>query len=316
DIFAYRGRHFGRAIHAFINVSQLITNGGIIVASISSGSLTEEELSAEERQERMIFEAMLSVIPELEEGLRNNTFTPKRLLEVGNSIQRGAAASRGDDVKGIKTAVVDWITHKEHGLVPPIPRNQMGGRGFNHDVTGRLLCPAGLDWSKYPIRRCRERLANKALTVKGDQWPLFLYLNQKYDPHNPWEGFLLGKIVFQGFKHIFTSPSSVTDGTKATRSGNARLHGMMEVTPASIVYTATVVRFALGSSSTFTRSDTVTDSELFYNSLYSFVTHPDENERLAELLESWNKAVFPGSVKSYNAPTENSALARLLADRK
>ncbi len=81
---------------------------------------------------------------------------------------------------------------------------------------------------------------------------------------------------------------------------------MMEVTPASIVYTATLVslsvglhiaadahtsqvRFALGSSSTFTRSDTVTDSELFYNSLYSFVTHPEENERLSELLDKWNK---------------------------
>ncbi len=47
DIFAYRGRHFGRAIHAFINVSQLITTGGIIEASIGSGDLTEEELSAE-----------------------------------------------------------------------------------------------------------------------------------------------------------------------------------------------------------------------------------------------------------------------------
>jgi len=46
----------------------------------------------------------------------------------------------------------------------------------------------------------------------------------------------------QAYKHIFTSPSSVEKETKATRSGNARIHGMTKVTPASIVYIATQVR--------------------------------------------------------------------------
>ena len=29
----------------------------------------------------------------------------------------------------------------------PISLNVKVERGFNHDVTGALLCPAGLDWS-------------------------------------------------------------------------------------------------------------------------------------------------------------------------
>lgn len=45
----------------------------------------------------------------------------------------------------------------------------------------------------------------------------------------------------QAYKHIFTSPSSVEKEPKATRSGNARIHGMTQVTPASIVYIATQV---------------------------------------------------------------------------
>lgn len=45
----------------------------------------------------------------------------------------------------------------------------------------------------------------------------------------------------QTFKHIFTSPSSVEREAKATRSGNARIHGMTEVTRASIAYVATQV---------------------------------------------------------------------------
>ena len=48
----------------------------------------------------------------------------------------------------------------------------------------------------------------------------------------------------QAFKHIFTSPSSVEKEVKATRSGNARLHGMTHVTTASLAYIATQVRWA------------------------------------------------------------------------
>jgi len=47
--------------------------------------------------------------------------------------------------------------------------------------------------------------------------------------------------VMQAYKHIFTSPSSVEKEPKATRSGNARIHGMMQVTLPSIAYVATQV---------------------------------------------------------------------------
>jgi hypothetical protein len=46
----------------------------------------------------------------------------------------------------------------------------------------------------------------------------------------------------EAYKHVFTSPSSVDKVAKATRSGNARIHGMTSVTPASIAYIATQVR--------------------------------------------------------------------------
>jgi hypothetical protein len=47
--------------------------------------------------------------------------------------------------------------------------------------------------------------------------------------------------VMQAYKHIFTSPSSVEKEPKATRSGNARIHGMTQVTLPSIAYVATQV---------------------------------------------------------------------------
>jgi hypothetical protein len=45
----------------------------------------------------------------------------------------------------------------------------------------------------------------------------------------------------QAYKHIFTSPSSVEKEVKATRSGNARIHGMTRVTTGSLAYVATQV---------------------------------------------------------------------------
>jgi hypothetical protein len=45
----------------------------------------------------------------------------------------------------------------------------------------------------------------------------------------------------QAFKHILTSPSSVEKENRATRSGNAHIHGMTRVTSASIAYVATQV---------------------------------------------------------------------------
>ena len=109
----------------------------------------------------------------------------------------------------------------------------------------------------------------------------------------------------QAFKYIFTSPSSVDKEPKATRSGNARLHGMTKVTPASIAYIATQVgvvctavfeltevvqvRFALSSSPVFSRTDTATDSERFYNSILDLFFDPEEQEEVNDLLGWWNR---------------------------
>jgi len=62
-------------------------------------------------------------------------------------IQKGASGARADDTKGMKVAIIDWITPKGQSLTPHIPRNVKSGCGFHHDHTGALLCPAGLNWN-------------------------------------------------------------------------------------------------------------------------------------------------------------------------
>jgi hypothetical protein len=52
-----------------------------------------------------------------------------------------------DLTKSLKSVVIDWISPPGQSLGPPLARNIKADRAFNHDRTGFLLCPAGLDWT-------------------------------------------------------------------------------------------------------------------------------------------------------------------------
>jgi hypothetical protein len=48
------------------------------------------------------------------------------------------------------------------------------------------------------------------------------------------------------------------------------------------------LRFALSASAVFCRSDTLTDSELFYETVLQFLDDPEEKDEVDELLNWWN----------------------------
>jgi hypothetical protein len=70
----------------------------------------------------------------------------QKLIDTSIKIQKGVSSARSDDTKSLKGAVIDWIGDQGQSLDPPLARNVKTDRGFNHDRTGYLLCPAGLDW--------------------------------------------------------------------------------------------------------------------------------------------------------------------------
>lgn len=57
------------------------------------------------------------------------------------------------------------------------------------------------------------------------------------------------------------------------------------------------VRFALGSSATFSRNDKLTDSERFYKTIVDFLESPSEHEEVTELLRWWNRCYLIPSPK-------------------
>ncbi|KIM59494.1 hypothetical protein SCLCIDRAFT_1217696, partial [Scleroderma citrinum Foug A] len=209
-------------VHAFCNVQTLLTNG--IVLMSEDINLNDESLTAIEWKEYAIFKELLCMVPSIEAHLMESS--EEMVTTIAELIQKGINGARADDTKGVKS----------QSLNPHIPRNVKSGRGFNHEHTGALLCPAGLNWANI---KTRTKLVNGQIQVAGDQWPIFLYANYTYNMEDPWNGLLQSGLLILAFKHIFTSPSSVDQEPKATHSGNAQIHGMRSVTKASIAYVVT-----------------------------------------------------------------------------
>ncbi|KAF8190092.1 hypothetical protein BJ912DRAFT_850336 [Pholiota molesta] len=320
DPLVHHGRHFGRTVHALCNIDTLLANGIRCMGELSEEP--EEAFTAQQRREHKVFHLLLRIVPGLEERLMTAD-SEQDIHHIASLLQKGASSARSDDTKSLKSAIIDWLSPPGQPLIPPLARNVKINRGFNHEITGALLCPAGVDWSNKDIK---QKLRTGELTVAGDQWPALLYRNYKYDEDDPWNGLLQSQIlikasdpqfadVTQAFKHIFTSPSSVEKEAKATRSGNARIHGMSHVTRASIAYVATQTRFALSSAAVFTRTDMVTDSERFYGSVLDLLEDPKEIKEVDTLLAWWDRQVFPNSTASSRPVSKDSALARIKAKR-
>ncbi|TFK18258.1 hypothetical protein FA15DRAFT_683331 [Coprinopsis marcescibilis] len=280
----HTGRHFGRIIYAFANVHALIMVGSTIYRLLC---------------ELHVYNDLMTIVPGLEEQLLSSS--EEETMFAANMIQKGANSACSDDTKSLKGVVIDWIAPSDG---EPL--------GFNHERTGFLLCPAGFDWADAEIK---QQLKNKELLVTGAHWPNFLYRNEKFDPDEPWRGLLRGELIVKAYKHIFTSPSSVGIEPKATRSGNARIHGMSSVTRASVAYVATQVRFALCDTNVFSRTDKETDSETFYVLLLELLEDPEEQGEVKELLLWWNRQIFPSFSTVKRIAPSNTALAKIKEKR-
>ncbi|KAG2069895.1 hypothetical protein BDR04DRAFT_1118827 [Suillus decipiens] len=284
------GQHFGQTVFALCNYPSLLTAGILRLEELQDSPI--EDYPADVQREHKVFIELIDSYPDLIDCLTKGK--EEDVIHLG----KGTSGARGDDTKTLKSAVLDWIVPRGQAVILPLSHNIKSDRGFNHEATGALLCPTGLDWSN---PETKQNLKSGELAVQGDQWPIFLYAESHYNVEDPWKGLLKSDILIFGFKHVFTSLSSVDKEPKATRSGNAYLHSMKSVW------------FALSSSSVFSCTDTVTDSENFYHSILDLLDDPDETEEVTDLLMWWTRCVFPNSSSSQHCISKDSALSKIRA---
>ncbi|KAG1733431.1 hypothetical protein EDB19DRAFT_1911569 [Suillus lakei] len=175
---------------------------------------------------------------------------------------QGADGARGNDTSKLKALISEWV-NREFKPDHPVDPNDKHSCGFTNDVCGRLLCPAEIDWNnpEFEITR-RDHI------VMDLSFLAFLYDKYTTNPDDLEEGLFKGKILLQGYKAVFTSPSSAKDiegnGDGADVIRNNRLAKksstdvkvkkhvvqiikMRKVTPRSIAYITCQVRFTLSS---------------------------------------------------------------------
>ncbi|KAG1842831.1 hypothetical protein F4604DRAFT_1938527 [Suillus subluteus] len=205
-----------------------------------------EDFSAEERREHHVFEQLLESHPGLLERLKNGS--DEDIIHVG---ELGAAGARGDNMKTLKNLKID--------------------RGFNHDLTGFLLCPVGLDWNDSQTKEVYEVANYGSVEINGQ----FLCT-----PIIPMTLKIRGTVSFGAV--YWYALISMSSHLQALHCHFYRIY----CDSGSICLELVLC---------ILRTDTTTDSETFYHSLLDLLDDPDESKEVDELLTWWNRQVFPTS---------------------
>ena len=186
-----------------------------------------------------------------------------------------------------------------------------------------------LGWSVcWLLSRTKDKLRSGEMAVSGDQWPIFLYHGYNYDHEDPWNGLFRSillvsvgssrTLLCMKWWSLFRRGISIYSHRRAL--SKKRLKPRDRVMPAfmgwpkwpplrlrmllpryltictvtTVLYlmTSLQVRFALSSSPVFSRTDTSTDSERFYNSILDLFEDADEKEEVNDLIMWWNRYVL------------------------
>ena len=65
-------------------------------------------------------------------------------------LKKGADRARADDANTLKHSAVTWLNQQQPPPHPLLLIDDKQGRGFNHDLTGSLLCPVDFNWLDAP----------------------------------------------------------------------------------------------------------------------------------------------------------------------
>ncbi|KAG1853508.1 hypothetical protein F4604DRAFT_1686312 [Suillus subluteus] len=196
------------------------------------------------------------------------------------TLKKGADAARSDDTSTLKDLIAAWMNQDFHPS-PLLRPDDKQSRGFVHDVCGKLLCPSEWEWGNDLVKTgiC-DRTSD--YIVSENSWPLFLYEGYVVSSDNLEQGLFKLKVLVQ------LNQAKV-------KMCMASIIGMRKVTPRSIAYVVSQVRFTLSSISSWHSVDSNFDYEAFWNNVVDFFENcpgPVAQHRVTKLLEWWTRKIF------------------------
>ncbi|KAJ3514959.1 hypothetical protein NMY22_g14577 [Coprinellus aureogranulatus] len=252
--------------------------------------------------------------------------------EMYSATSRGYSNAQSDDISKLKTAVGNWLNEWSDPSISHIPLKTTSreGRGLQHDLCGKLLCPIDINWNDLEVR---EKVRSCEPGHELSMFARALYAGYTGDPAKLQEGYLRSMLLVKVYRHIFTSPSSAQDidalaendenaapPKKKSRTSKGRcvvqLNMMSRVTPRSIAYAAVQLLFALSNAAQWCEeSEGLVYRDVYYEIVDFLSPEDDDTKKLVrELLDWWNKQVFPGAshsrISSKSAPSGRDRLAQ------
>lgn len=97
-------------------------------------------------------------------------------------------------------------------------------RGLGDDVCGRLLCPSTQDWDDEQTRQ-DIRLLN--ICVTADDFPKFLWEEERVDARDMNKGFLCGGLLIKVLLAVLIGPAATNSDTRQNSGagGGTQIYG-------------------------------------------------------------------------------------------
>ncbi|KAG1876076.1 hypothetical protein C8R48DRAFT_591507, partial [Suillus tomentosus] len=283
NYYLAQGRGIRRIVALFDNIEDLVTE--------NDRRYDEDAATFDQDRLQTAYDILTRTLPWI--VTRSSELEHDDYLRMIKMLRQGADGARGDDTSKLKALVADWV-NRELKPNPPVDPDDKHTRGFINDACGKLLCPAELDWNN-PATKAGIRDRSEGYIVMELSFPAFLYERYTANLDDLEAGLFKGRILVQGFKAVFTSPSSAKD-VEGDGDGADIIENNRRARRAGWgLKVKKHVRFALSSITSWRTVDGDFDYIQFWRSIVDFFERPPGREaqrRVNKLLEWWTRKVF------------------------
>ncbi|KAK7015136.1 hypothetical protein VNI00_019202 [Paramarasmius palmivorus] len=260
------------------------------------------------------------------------------------ALELKADGARGDDIGKLKPEIANWLNDETiaaaaDGLVDPkllVSPMDKACRGFQHPVTGRLLCSIIYDWDDPEVRK-KIQDADPNYPRYVNYFVRAFYDPKLIDPTNVEQGFLMSPLLVKVFQFIFTSPHSVlatenienqeptfstprkgkSKGRPPTRKCVSNLIGMTSVTVRSIAYACVQLHFTLNVLDSYNHEgDGFSYAGLWDTIIDYFEDGTKDEEEVKALYKWWNHRIFPLHGQASNGSKNIAASKSTLEEQR